>query len=70
MGSSADDRLTERNIRKTAGHQFRFATEKEVAELSDNAEKLAVTDCMTLAQAVKIETGQTRPAYGTRKPLI
>ena len=67
MGSYADERLFEKAITKQAGKSFRFATEQEIATLADRALVISVTEKMPLEHAIRIETGQARLPYGSRK---
>lgn len=65
MGSSADDRLTERSYRKRLGKNF---SETDITPILRRAEQLSLTDNLKLNEAIGIVTGQTHHPFGTPNP--
>lgn len=71
MGNTADDRLAERSLQEKLGGDFAHASEsnsRRIESLVDKAEDLALTDSMTLNEALDIVSGNTRLPYGTLRP--
>ncbi|MFA5592598.1 MAG: hypothetical protein WC989_04710 [Micavibrio sp.] len=67
MGSSADDIISRKKLRRMAGEIFARATDAQTDALMDEAQELCAKDKMGLGAAVKILSGQSRKPYGTPK---
>lgn len=69
MGSSADERLAERQLGKILGTASRWRAATAVPQaLVEEASDLAHREGMSLADALRIVSGKTRPPYGTSQP--
>ncbi len=69
MGRTADERLTRIEIRSLAEQPFGWASSDldEIEKLEEEANTMAQEEHMSLEEAIRILTGQTKLPYGSPK---
>jgi hypothetical protein len=67
MGNEIYDRLSLAYTRRFVGDAFKDSSDDELFLLKQEADIMAQAEHMTLSEALKIISGQTRLPYGTAR---